>query len=128
VADPDRAYSYECSLWNTRRRDHDAEGIIAAANAFSLQDWNISPLDPKLEPDMSQLRKENLLALAGKHKGSLTPASMMQILDTSIPDGGATHKGTIYQVVAVPGQLKIWLKVPGLQDWTEIQLKQIFGK
>ena len=51
VADPSRAYSYECSLWDTRRRDQDAEGIIAAANAFSLPGWNISPLDPKLKPD-----------------------------------------------------------------------------
>jgi hypothetical protein len=52
---------------------------------------------------------------------------MRAILEVSIPDGGATHKGTILQVVAVPEQLKIWLKVPGLQDWTEIQLKPLFG-
>ena len=128
VADPTRAYSYECSLWDTRRRDQDAEGIIAAANAFSLPGWNISSLDPKVEPDTSQRRKGNLLALAAKRKGSLSPAAMMEILDVSIPDGGATHKGTIYQVVAVPEQLKIWLKVPGFQDWTEIPLKPIFGK
>lgn len=128
VADPSRAYSYECSLWDTRRRDQDAEGIIAAANAFSLTGWNISPLDPKLEPDTSQPRKGNLLALGEKHKGALGPSSMMKILDVSFSDGGATNNGTIYQVVAVPEQLKIWLKVPGLQDWTEIQLKPLFGK
>jgi hypothetical protein len=107
VADPSRAYSYECSLRDTRRRDQDAEGIIAAANAFSLPGWNLSPLDPKLEPALSQLRKGNLLALGAKHKGALSPAVMMKILDVSIPDGGATHKGTIYQGIAVPGQLKI---------------------
>jgi len=51
---------------------------------------------------------------------------MMKVLDVPIPDGGATHKGTIYQVIAVPEQLEIWLKVPGLQEWTEIPLKTLF--
>jgi hypothetical protein len=127
VADPIRAYSYECSLWDTRRRDQDEEGIIAAANAFSLPGWNISPIDPKLDPERNQVRKRNLLDLGAKHKGAISPDVMMAILDVSIPDGGATHKGTILQVVAVPEQLKIWLKVPGLQNWTEIQLKPLLG-
>ncbi|MCL4503903.1 MAG: C45 family autoproteolytic acyltransferase/hydrolase [Deltaproteobacteria bacterium] len=126
VADPSRAYSYECSLWDTRRRDQDEEGIIAAANAFSLPGWNISPIDPKRDPELNQVRKDNLLALGAKHKGAISPDVMMAILDVSIPDGGATQKGTILQVVAVPEQLKIWLKVPGLQNWTEIQLKPLF--
>jgi len=52
---------------------------------------------------------------------------MMKILDVNMPDG-ATNKGTIYQVVAVPAQVKIWLKVPGFQDWVEIPLKKVFGK
>ena len=127
VADPSRAYSYECSLWDTRRRDQDEEGIIAAANAFSLPGWNISPIDPKKDPELNQVRKGNLLALGAKHKGAINAEVMMAIFDVSIPDGGATVKGTILQVVAVPEQLKIWLKVPGLQNWTEIQLKPLFG-
>jgi hypothetical protein len=53
---------------------------------------------------------------------------MMKILDVPIKEGGATHGGTIYQVVAVPGDLKIWLKVPGHQDWTEIPLAPLFRK
>ena len=106
VADPGRAYSYECSLWDTRRRDQDEEGIIAAANAFSLPGWSISPPDPKLDPGLNEVRKANLLALGAKHKGAISPAAMMEILDVSIPDGGATHKGTILQVIAVPAQVK----------------------
>ncbi len=128
VADPSRAYSYECSLHDTRRRDHDEEGIIAAANAFSLPGWYMSPLHPSVEPDQSQVRKSNLLALGAKHKGALSPAVMMDILNVPITEGGATHKGTIYQVIAVPEQLKVWLKMPGLQDWTEIPLKPLFKK
>lgn len=128
AADPAKAYSYECTLWDARRREKDDEGIIAAANAFSLPDWNISHIDPQREPDKSQVRKGNLLKLAAKKKGALNPAAMMKMLDVPIQDGGATTEGTIYQVVAVPAHLKIWLKVPGMQDWTEIPLKKVFGK
>lgn len=126
VADPGRAYSYECSLWDTRRRDEDAEGIVVATNAFSLPGWNISLTDPKHEPDKSQMRKSNLLALAAKYKGAIDPAVMMKMLDVPFDEGGATT-GTIYQVVASPAELKIWLKVPGLQDWVEIPLKELFA-
>ncbi len=127
AADTTRAYSYESTLWDTKRRNEDAEGIVAAANAFSLPGWNISPIDPN-KGDTSPTRKGNLLKLAAKHKGSITPAVMMNILDHTMANGGATHAGTIYQVVAVPKDLKIWLKVPGKIDWTEVPLRSVFGK
>lgn len=127
AADPIRAYSYESSLWDTKRRSEDAEGVIAAANAFSLPDWNISPIDPD-KGDRSGARKGNLLKLAAKHKGSVTPAVMMNMLDYTFANGGATHAGTIYQVVAVPADLKIWLKVPGQIEWTEVPLRAVLGK
>ena len=34
---------------------------------------------------------------------------------------------TSYQVVAVPEDLTIWVKVSGVQDWTEVDLKPLFG-
>ncbi len=127
VADPTRGYSYECSLWDTKRRDQDAEGIVAAANAFSLPDWNITPLDPKKDPGANELRKGNLLKLASKYKGAITPEVMMKkIMDVTIKDGGATHAGTIFQIVAAPADRKIWVKVPGRVDWTEIPLEPLF--
>jgi hypothetical protein len=129
VADPTRGYSYECSLWDTKRRDQDAEGIVAAANEYSHPDWNITPSDPKKDPGANQLRKRNLLKLAAKYKGTITPEVMMKkIMDVQITDGGATHAGTIFQVVALPADRKIWVKVPGRVDWTEIALQPIFGK
>ena len=40
---------------------------------------------------------------------------------------GQMHKdGTIYQVVAVPSQLKLWLKTLGYGDWIEFDLNQLF--
>jgi hypothetical protein len=127
VADPTRGYSYECSLWDTKRRDQDAEGIVAAANEYSHPDWNITPLDPKKDPGANQLRKGNLLKLGAEYKGAITPEVMMKkIMDVDIKDGGATHAGTIFQVVAAPADRKIWVKVPGHVEWTEVALGPLF--
>ncbi len=127
VADPTRGYSYECSLWDTKRRDQDAEGIVAAANEYSHPDWKITPLDPKRDPGANQIRKGNLLKLASTYRGAITPEVMMKkIMDVDIKNGGATHAGTIFQVVAAPADRKIWVKVPGRVDWTEIPLEPLF--
>jgi len=129
VADPTRGYSYECSLWDTKRRDQDAEGIIAAANEYSHPNWGITPMDPKKDPGANQLRKGNLLKLGAKYKGAITPEVMMKkIMDVDIKDGGATHTGTIFQVVAAPADRKIWVKVPNRMDWAEVALEPLFRK
>ncbi len=128
AADPSRGYSYECSLWQMKRWDQDSEGIVAAANAFSHPDWNITPLDLKKDPGANTLRKGNLLKLAEKYKGGITPEVMMEkIMDVQIQDGGATNPGTIIQVVARPADRKVWVKVPGKVEWTEIALEPLFG-
>jgi hypothetical protein len=126
VADPTRGYSYECAFWDTKRRDQDAEGVVAAANEFSLPDWNITPLNPGKDPGANAIRKGNLLKLADKHKGTITPDVMMKIMDVEIKDGGATHAGTIFQGVAAPAARTIWVKVPGRVEWTEVMLWPLF--
>jgi hypothetical protein len=129
AADPTRGYSYECSLWDTKRRDQDAEGIVAAANEYSHPDWSITPLDPKRDPGANQLRKGNLLKLGAKYRGYITPEVMMKkIMDVDIKDGGAAHAGTIFQVVAAPADRKIWVKVPGHVEWTEVPLEPLFRR
>ncbi len=128
VADPTRACSYECSLYDTRRRDQDRDGFIAATNHFVDPNWNISQVDDEKMGGLTIRRYRNLLALGEKYKGTFNPQIMMKVLDTPIEKDGPTVKGTIYQVIAVPAQLKIWLKAPGIQDWTEIELGMLFGK
>jgi len=55
---------------------------------------------------------------------------MTKVLDTPIDKGGATWTvktyKTTYQVIAIPEQLKLWLKSPGFQDWTEVDLSLLF--
>ena len=127
AADSRRAYSYECSLYDSRRRAAEQDGLLAATNHFVGSDWNIAQVDDKLA-SMTMTRRRNLLTLGEKYKGRFSPRVMMKVLDTRIDQGGPTVKGTIYQVIAVPEQLKLWLKVPGLQDWTEIGLGPLFRK
>jgi hypothetical protein len=76
---------------------------------------------------MTMKRYQNLLALGEKYRGIFSPQTMMKVLDTPIEKGGPTDtEKTIYQVIAIPAQLKLWLKVPGFQDWTEVGLGPLF--
>jgi len=127
VADRSRAYSYESSLSDTRRRDQDQEGLLAATNHFVDPTWSLAQVGDKAG-GFTLKRRENLLALGEAYKGTFTPQVMMKVLDTPLEKGGATHPGTIYQVIAVPAQLKLWLKVPDLQDWTEVGLGRLFKR
>jgi hypothetical protein len=126
VADRNRAYSYECSIYDTRRREPDRDGLLAATNHFVDPNWNIAQVDDRMGA-MTMKRYQNLLALGEKYRGIFSPQTMMKVLDTPIEKGGPTDtEKTIYQVIAIPAQLKLWLKVPGFQDWTEVGLGPLF--
>lgn len=61
----------------------------------------------------------------------MNPTAMMKIMDTPMTQGGATWplKGdirTVYQIVAVPENRVLWVKVPGFQDWEQLKLKALF--
>jgi hypothetical protein len=127
VADRDRACSYESSLYDTRRMDPETNGLLAATNHFIGPTWSIAQVDDRIG-GWTMKRRSNLLSLGENYKGTFSPRVMMKVLDTTIDQGGPTVEGTIYQVIAVPAQLKLWIKVPGLQDWTEIGLGPLFKK
>jgi hypothetical protein len=129
VADKNGAYSYECSIYDARRMDPDQDGLLVGTNHFVGPTWNIAQIDEKIRPDTSMRRRQNLLTLGEMYKGAFNPHVMMKVLDIPIEQGGVTDaEKTIYQVIAVPAQLKLWIKVPGLQDWTTIRLGPLFKK
>lgn len=127
VADKTGAVSYEMSLYDTRRIEPQTAGLLAATNHFVSSSWPLSAVEDA-KAGWTVKRRANLLALAGQHKSALTARSMMQILDTPLEQGGATVKGTIYQVIAVPATLTFWIKMPGVQNWTEIPLGPLFRR
>lgn len=124
VADKNKAYSYEWSINDVKRRAPDADGLMVATNHFLDPAWN-SP-EPEGDPHNTISRRKNLLALAEKYKGRFNPEAMMTVLDLPYDKGGVTRDFTIYQIVAVPAELKVWLKAPGYQDWTEVDIGKLF--
>lgn len=123
AADPTGACSYEMSLYDSRPRGGNEFEFLAATNHFVGATWPLSQMDEQVVADTSQRRYDNLVRLGRLHRGRFTPEVMMQVLDTTIPFGGPTEvETTIYQVVAEPASLRIWLKVPRIQNWTGLDL------
>ena len=52
---------------------------------------------------------------------------MMEVLDTMLEDGGGTKSAeTIFQIVAIPEELQMWVKIRDHQDWTLVNLNNSF--
>jgi hypothetical protein len=135
VTTPEKAAIYEWATYRTVRRD--GKGLVSASNDFIDPSWKRYkvPFFNKRTEGIAYTvtRRNNLLRLGQSMKGSITPQAMMKIFDTTIPEGGATFPdtgtiGTIYQVVAAPAQLKMWLKARLYSDWEEIDLNDHFTK
>ena len=129
TADKNCAYSYEWPPFDIKRRTGEVEGLLVATNHFTDPAWGIELHDNA--GFKTVLRRNNLLSLGHNNKGRMNLATMMEILDTPIDKGGATWPvgekiQTVYQVIAVPQELKLWVKVPGYQDWTGINISAIF--
>jgi hypothetical protein len=134
TADKSRGASYEWAPFEHRRRESDAEGLLVATNHFTDPSWGIV-----LKDDVgfeTVRRRDNLLALGHKYKGKINVESMKKILDIPMNNGGATWPvdgstktayRTTYQTIIVPASLQVWLKVPGFQNWTAVELKSLFN-
>jgi hypothetical protein len=131
---PGHATIYEWSTFRVAARN--AYGLISATNDYIDPSWRDYPqinwFDESNEGiGYTVTRRKNLLALGESAKGTITPEKMMEIFDTTIPQGGATFPEggivkTIYSVVVKPSDLKIWLKVHEYSDWEQIDLHQYF--
>jgi len=131
AADKSRGISYEWAPFEHRRRNGDTEGLLVATNHFTDPSWGIVLQDNAGFETVR--RRENLLALGHKNKSKINVKIMKEILDTPMNDGGATWPSggrirTAYQIITVPDSLQIWLKVPGFQDWTGVELKSLLRK
>lgn len=127
VADKAAAYAYEWPTFDLKKRAADRSGLLVETNHFVDPGWGLSELPPAVEKELKTIkRRNNLLSLGDKFKGKIDAGKMMEILEIPIDKGGAAFpEGTLYHLVAVPGELKWWLKIPEFQDWTEIDLKKL---
>jgi hypothetical protein len=67
-----------------------------------------------------------LLGLGERYRGKFDARVMMNVLDTDIENGGPSGDFTRLKVVAIPSERVLWVKIPKYQNWTEIDLKDLF--
>ena len=135
ASSPSETYIYEWGTSRLARRN--GKGLISASNDFIDPSWTQYKIPVYNQTNegigKTYTRRMNLLARGEENKGKITPDVMKKIFDTTIPNNGATFPDdgllrTVYQVVAVPAQLKIWLKARSYSDWEEIDLTKYFSK
>jgi len=130
AADADSACSFEWATSGVKKRLPDSDGLLVATNHFVDPSWDIPPPGVNQpDVDFSVQRRVNLLALGEENKGDFDPEVMMGVISTPLEDGGAFRAPnlTSYEIVAVPAELTVWVRVPEYQDWVEIDLGQYFS-
>lgn len=124
VADENTSVSYEWATFDLKRRMPDRDGLLVSTNHFVNPEWGFAL--PRGDPNHTALRYSNLLSLGEKYKGRFDPKTMMKVLDTALESGGASGPYTRLQVVAVPSEQEMWIKIPKYQNWTRVDLKGLF--
>jgi len=73
------------------------------------------------------MNNTSVFCLIEQYSGRINEKTMMTILDISIDQEGATPKDMcIYQFVAVPVCLMVWIKMPTAMEWCEILYGKLF--
>jgi hypothetical protein len=131
VATAKEVYSYEDDQSRCVRRQGEVDGLLASANTYLDPSWVVPPEAMQLMGqeywEESDLRRQNLLNLAEENKGKIDVAVMKKILDTPRDQGGALFSDiSIYQFIAVPAELQLYVKAVNYQDWVQIELDKLF--
>lgn len=123
VADAQEGRSFEWCPVGVKRGGGDLpEGLLVSTNHYVNPEWLFStPSDAQSWQGLT--RRANLIALCEAAKGEIDAERMMRIVETSVEDGGAACGLTVYQMVVVPEDLTLWMRVIGGSDWTQVDLK-----
>lgn len=128
LADAERAVSVERATFDCRVRTGDEKGLLVAYNSFvpPYPDAWEGKVTPAREDDG---RYDNLVNLADSERfyGKLDAAAMKELMNIEYKDGGAVHKGTVLQTIAVPEDLCLWIRGYEYSDWQMVDLKTLFA-
>ena len=124
VADDREARSYEWATFDLKRAMPIRDGFLASTNHFVNPEWGIAHLQG--DPYNTTLRRDNLLDMGERYRGKFDARVMMSVLDTDTKNGGPSGDFTRLKVVAVPGEKELWVKIPKYQNWTEVDLMDLF--
>lgn len=127
VADGQMARCYEWPVFEVKRRtSHSRPGLTVLTNHFTELSWGLPRPDDKTFW-MTRTRRQNMLNLAKHLKGTIDASTMKKMMETRIEDLGSMMDLTVYQIVAVPGTFEFWLRLPGAQDWTSIDMRELLA-
>lgn len=128
VADALSARIFEWSSFDIKQRTTITRpGLSVVTNHFTEKSWGM----PRPEDSsywLTRTRRRNLLNLAAHFKGAINEEIMKEILSTPIEQLGSMSDATKYQTIVVPSDKKLLFNIPGYQDWTEINLAELFNK
>ena len=122
VADSHLARSYEwCPVGFKPGGTDLPDGLLVSTNYFVNPEWLFAvPSDQASWQGLT--RRNNLIALSENAKGGIDAQKMMEIVETSVEDGGAMNELTVFQMVVVPESRQLWIRVIGGSGWAPIDL------
>lgn len=128
VADRTEARSYEWCYEQTRRGDIVTEdGLMISTNHYVNDGWPFAvPTDENSWNSVT--RRNNLISRAEEYKGSIDVERMKAIMCTSMEDGGPKHSPTRYQIVAVPENMILHIRIPSNGKWVELKMREYFDR
>lgn len=129
VADSDEAHSYEwCPTGMKSGDEYMPEDLIVSTNYYLNPEWEY-PVPSDKESWRGITRRDNLINLCNEAKGAMDAKKMMGIIETPIQEGGAETDNTVYQLVVIPEDLDLWIRVTDAPkpEWTCIDLSGILA-
>ena len=122
VADSRLARSYEwCPVGFKPGGSDLPDGLLVSTNYYVNPEWLFAlPSDEASWQGLT--RRNNLIALSEKAKGGIDAQKMLDIIETSVEDGGAMDELTVFQMVVVPESRNLWIRVIGGSGWVQIDL------
>ena len=122
VADSHLARSYEwCPVGFKPGGSDLPDGLLVSTNYYVNPEWLFAvPSDQASWQGLT--RRKNLIALSENARGGIDVPKMIEIVETSVEDGGAMNELTVFQMVVVPESKNLWIRVIGGSGWTQIDL------
>ena len=131
VADPHVARTFEKTTFECKERGGQEDGLLIATNHFIEPTWDLKTPEGRSTHESADVqdstnRYNGLLSLGEQNKGRINASVMKQIFNVPISEGGPTRPSTMYQFVAVPAELQLWVKACNYQDWVLVELGELF--
>ena len=122
VADSHLARSYEwCPVGFKPGGSDLPDGLLVSTNYYVNPEWLFAM--PSEQASWQGLtRRNNLIALSENAKGEIDAQKMIEMVETSVENGGAMNELTVFQMVVVPESKNLWIRVIGGSGWTQIDL------